>query len=108
MNAVEGRSVVIVAYRPKPGKEAALLELMRTHVPILREEGLATSREPIVCQSRDGTVVEVFEWEAGGIDKAHRNPRVGAMWKAYWECCEILPLKSLVEAGDMFAGFKPI
>src|SRR4051794_38738831 len=31
---------VIVAYRPKPGKEEALLELVRRRVPTLREEGL--------------------------------------------------------------------
>ena len=36
--------LVIVAYRPKPGKEARLLELTKEHWPILRGLGLATDR----------------------------------------------------------------
>jgi hypothetical protein len=28
-----GRTIVIVAYKPKPGKEADLLQLTREHVP---------------------------------------------------------------------------
>lgn len=108
MNQVQGRSVVIVAYKPNAGREAALLELTRTHVPILREEGLATSREPILCVAQDGTVIEVFEWETGAIEKAHVNQRVLAMWKAYSDVCEIVPLKNLAETSEMFAGFRPM
>jgi len=39
--------IVIVAYKPKPGKAAALKELTKTHVPRLYKEGLVTDREPI-------------------------------------------------------------
>ncbi len=35
-------AIVIVAYRPKPGKDADLLQLTREHVPLLRAEGLVT------------------------------------------------------------------
>jgi hypothetical protein len=38
--------IVMVAYRPREGAEARLLDLIRDHVPILRREGLATDREP--------------------------------------------------------------
>ena len=108
MNPVEGRSVVIVAYKPKAGKADQLLQLTREHLPLLREEGLATSRDPIVCRSADGTIIEVFEWEAGGTAAAHTNPRVAAMWARYGEACDIVPLKDLSEAAQMFAGFAPL
>jgi hypothetical protein len=49
--------VVIVAYRPKPGREAELLELTRDHVPFLRRLGLATDRPTTVMQNRDGVIV---------------------------------------------------
>jgi hypothetical protein len=103
-----GRTIVIVAYRPKPGREADLLQLTHEHVPLLRAEGLATDRPVTCCTAHDGTIVEVFEWEAGGIDKAHANPRVLEMWKRYAEACDIVPLKTLAEAGEMFAGFEPL
>jgi hypothetical protein len=108
MNAVEGRSVVIVAYRPKPGKDADLLQLTREHLTILREEGLATDREAIVCRADDGTIIEVFEWEAGDAAAAHANERVKALWARYWDACDIVKLQDLPEAAQMFAGFAPV
>jgi hypothetical protein len=101
--------MVIVAYRPRPGKEALLLELTRQHLPLLRVQGLATDRPSFAMRSADGTIVEVFEWKSQtAIDAAHGNPEVAKMWGRYAEACEYVPLKSLKEAGDLFAGFEPL
>ena len=53
--------IVIVAYRPKPGKKTKLLELVRNRVPTLRREDLVTDREPTIMRARDGTIIEVSE-----------------------------------------------
>jgi quinol monooxygenase YgiN len=99
----------IVAYRPKPGKENELLELVRNRVPTLRKEGLVTDRVPAIMRSRDGTIVEVSEWKSQeAIDAAHRNPNVLAMWDKFFAICECVPLNTLPEAADMFAGFTPV
>jgi quinol monooxygenase YgiN len=100
--------IVIVAYRPKPGQEAALLALVEDHVPALRREGLATDRTPVIARAKDGTIVEVFEWATGAIEKAHTNPAVLAMWEKFGAACEYVRLKDLAEAGDLFAGFSPV
>lgn len=102
------RRIVIVAYKPKPGKEADLLQLTREHVPLLREERLATNRAAIAGLAADGTVVEVFEWEAGGPEQAHTNPRVLALWERYAAACDYVPLKALPEAEQLFASFIPV
>jgi hypothetical protein len=102
------KTVVIVAYRPKAGKEAELLQLTREHVPLLRAEGLATNHPVTACQAKDGTIVEVFEWEAGGVERAHSNPAVLKLWERYASACDIVPLVSLPEASNMFASFAPI
>jgi hypothetical protein len=44
--------IVIVAYRPKPGKEKELLELVRNRVPTLRKENLVTDRAPAIMRAR--------------------------------------------------------
>jgi hypothetical protein len=103
-----GSTLVIVAYKPKPGKEDDLLQLTREHVPLLRAEGLATDRPVPVCQAQDGTIVEVFEWEAGGAQRAHSNPVVLALWGRYAAACDIVPLATLPEASTLFASFTPI
>ena len=100
--------LVIVAYKPKPGKDAELLALTREHLPLLRAEGLATSRPATVCQAADGTLIEVFEWHAGGAQKAHSNPRVLELWGRYSAVCEAVPLNTIEESKMMFAGFTPI
>jgi hypothetical protein len=98
MQAGSGCTMVIVAYKPKPGKEADLLELTREHVPLLRAEGLATDHPVTACQAKDGTVVEVFEWVDGGVQRAHTNPVVHRLWERYAAACDIVPLTTLPEA----------
>ena len=100
--------IVIVGYKPKPGKAEALRELMRSHVPRLRAEGLTTSRDPILMEAKDGTIIEVFEWvSAEAIGSAHSNPQVLTMWSEYEEVCEYVPVGTVPEAGDLFSGFAP-
>jgi len=101
--------VVIVAYRPKPGKENELIDLVRGRVPTLRKEGLVSDRVPTIMRSRDGTIIEVSEWKSReAIDAAHKNPNVLAMWNKFFAICDCIPLNTLAEANEMFAGFEPI
>jgi quinol monooxygenase YgiN len=100
---------VIVAYGPKPGKENELLELVRNRVPTLRKERLVTDRKPVIMRARDGTIIEVSEWKSRqAIDAAHQNPNVLAMWEKFFALCDCVPLKTLPEAQEMFAGFEPV
>lgn len=98
---------VIVAYRPKPGKEKDLDELMEMHVEKLREYGLATDRAPVLMKSSNGTVIEVFEWKSKeALESAHTNPDILKMWGEYEKVCEYTPLSELPESSQVFAEFK--
>jgi quinol monooxygenase YgiN len=101
--------VVIVAYRPKSGKENELLELVRNRVPTLRKENLVTDRVPTIMRARDGTIIEVSEWKSPeAIEAAHKNPNVLAMWNKFFAVCDCVPLNTVPESAEMFAGFEPI
>lgn len=101
--------IVIACYRPKPGKDAQLAELMRTHVSRLRAEGLVTDRKPILMKAEDGTFVEVFEWTSqAAIDAAHENPAVLEMWGQYEAVCTYVPIGEVPEAAALFSGFEPV
>jgi quinol monooxygenase YgiN len=100
---------VIVAYRPKPGKAAELLALVRSRVPTLKQEGLVTDRKPAIMRARDGTIIEVSEWKSReAIEAAHKNANVLAMWEKFFAVCDCVPLKTLEEASEMFAGFETV
>ncbi len=101
--------VVIVAYRPKPGKAEETLQLILNRVPTLRREGLVTDRESTMVKARDGTIIEVSEWKSReAIDAAHHNPNVLAMWEKFFAVCDCVPLKTVPETEEMFAGFEPL
>ena len=101
--------IVIVAYRPKPGQQAALESLMRRHHARLLAHGLVTDRVPILMSAADGTIVEVFEWmSAAAIAAAHDNDAVQGMWGEYAAVCDYIPLAQLPEAQALFAEFDPL
>jgi hypothetical protein len=100
---------VIVAYIPKPGKEEALLALVRKHQDVLAAEKLVTDRPAAVMRAADGTILEVFEWRsADSVQQAHSNPAVGALWAEFGEACDYRRLADLKEASDMFAEFDSV
>ena len=101
--------IVIATYRPKQGQSAALKELMKTHVAILRSQDLVTERTPILMEAADGTIIEVFEWQSKeAIESAHSNPAVLEMWAAYAKVCEYIPVGEVSETGEIFAEFTPL
>lgn len=101
--------VVIVAYRPKAGREEKLLAAVGKHLHVLRAEGLVTDRSAYVMRAADGTIVEVFEWQsAEAIQRAHGNPAVQALWAELGEACDYTPLDQLAEAHQLFAEFDAI
>lgn len=101
--------IVVACYRPRPGLDADLIELTRTHVPRLRAQGLATDRAPVIAVAADGTVVEVFEWtSAAAIEAAHSNPEVRAMWEEYDRVCTHVPIGEVEGASDLFTELTPV
>ncbi len=100
--------ISIVAYKPKPGKEEALQQLMRKHYPTLQSQGLVTDRATVMMEAKDGTIIEVFEWKSdAAIEQAHTNPEVLKMWGAYAEVCDFIPVGQVEESANVFSGFKP-
>lgn len=102
--------VVIVAYKPKPGKTSdEALALVRRRMPLLSKEGLVTDRAPVIMRGRDGTIIEVSEWKSqAAIEAAHANPNVLAFWGEIFAVIDCVPLMALPEAEEMFAGFEPL
>ena len=87
----------------------ALLRMSVTHPDgRAKAQGMATNRAVTAWQAKDGTIVEVFEWEVGGVERAHANPAVTKLWERYALACDFVPLASLPESSTMFASFVPL
>jgi hypothetical protein len=102
-------SVVVACYKPRPGAEEALLDLVRGHLPPLRSHGLVTDRAPIVMRTADGVIVEVFEWVSQeAIAAAHTNPVVLDLWKKFEAVCWYETPANVAEFMNMFSHFEPL
>ncbi len=100
---------VIVAFKPKPGKEVSLAAAIEKHYRVLQAENLVTNKAPYLMRADNGVVLEVFEWlSADAIARAHANPAVQALWAEFEGACDYVPLSSLGEAQQMFAEFEAI
>ena len=101
--------IVIVGYKPLPGKNAALQQLMLTHWEILDQQSLVSPRKPITMVAGDGTFIEVFGWKSKeAISEAHTNPEVQKMWGKFAEVCEYIPVSEVEECKGLFSEFEPI
>jgi hypothetical protein len=101
-------SISVACYKPKPGCEAALLELVRGHLPPLRAEGLVTDGASVVMRAADGTITEIFEWVSQeAIAGAHSNPAVLELWNRFAAVCQYEIPANIAEFQNMFAHFEP-
>ena len=102
-------SISVACYRPRPGREQELLDLVRNHLPPLRAQGLVTDRASIVMRAADGTIIEVFEWVSKeAIAGAHSNPVVLDLWKKFEAACVYETPSNLPEFQNMFAHFEAL
>jgi len=102
-------SITIACYKPRPGCEEALLELVRGHAAPLRALGLVTERAPIIMRTADGTLVEVFEWVSKeAIAGAHSQPAVQDLWKRFEAVCWYETPTNIAEFQNMFSHFEPV
>lgn len=101
--------LVVVGYKPKVGKEKEVEVLVKSHYDRLKRIDLVSERIPIIGQAKDGTFVEIFEWNSKqAIDEAHQHPEVQKMWGEFSEVCDYLPVGTLEEMHQLFSELKPI
>lgn len=101
--------VVIVGYKPLPGKESELIVLSKSHWNTLNAEGLVSDRKPIIVQSSTGIVVEIFGWASKeAMASAHSNATVLDLWNQYAKVAEYIPVGEVDEMKKLFSEFTPI
>ena len=99
--------VVMAMYKPKEGKVSETEALVKKHFPVLREYGLSTEKEPFIARSKDGTILEIFEWSSdSAAKKAHDHPAVAKIWEAMAKVCDFATLGGLEESKKPFPHFE--
>jgi len=94
---------MLCTYRPRKGKERALLRLLQGHWPALRRAGLATPRPARLWRARGkrggAWFYEIFQWKDGRASAAaHRSREVLAIWG---------PMEAILEGLEL-AEIEPV
>ena len=101
-------AIVVATYLTKEGKGTEFEQLLAKHVPTLQELGFATSREPIIGRSKDGSYIEIFEWQSDDAPRrAHDHPDVAEIWEKMAAIAKFGTLSALAESAEMFPHFEP-
>jgi hypothetical protein len=101
--------IVIVAYKPLPGKEQELEKLVLEHHGILKNQNLVTDRSPVIMKALNGELIEVFEWKSSGsIEEAHSNPEVHKLWARFSAVCTYENPTNIKEFNALFSEFESI
>lgn len=99
--------LVMAIYKPKSSAGGQLETLIKQHYPTLREFELATTREPFIGRSSDGSYIEIFEWVSEAAAKrAHDHPAVAKIWEAMAKVCDFGALNQLPESQKVFPQFQ--
>lgn len=100
-------SLAFAMYRPKKGKSKELKKLLKNHIPTMEKLGLITKHSAHRVESKDGTVIEIFEWKGDAAKKkAHSHPQMRAIWGPMMEICDFPLMKDLPESKLFFPNFK--
>jgi len=96
-------------YRPAPGKKEELQEILKDHIPTLRELGFITDGTAYSLESKDGTLIEVFEWVGEEAKtEAHHHPAIRTIWAKMMDICTFPGMNTLPEAEKGFPGFEVV
>jgi CDGSH-type Zn-finger protein len=102
-------AMVIACYKPKPGRDGDVLQLVRRHLPTLVREGLAEDRPGTVGRATDGTLIEIFVWKSReASEAAHANKAVMALWKEFGEASDLVVVTDIAEMHAMFPHLEHI
>lgn len=75
------RKIALIVYKPREGRTHELVDSLLENIPIMRKMGYVSFREQIVAKSKDGSILQIFEWlEEDSQEQAMADPIVQDMW----------------------------
>jgi len=101
--------IAIACYKPNKGKKDILKKIIKNHSKILLKENLLTKRPPIILDTKNGIIIEIFEWKSDiSKAKAHKNIKILKHWDKIEKNSKSVRLSEIQEAKDIYANFQPI
>jgi hypothetical protein len=103
------RHIALILYSPRKGREQELVDMLQNNIPVMRKLGLVTDREQIIARSKDGSILQVFEWKRDDSqDQAMAHPVCQDMWLKVGNISEFQKPVAVAEFNEVFSMFETI
>jgi hypothetical protein len=101
--------IALILYSPRKGREQELIEMLQHNIPVMRKLGLVTDREQILAGTKDGSIIQIFEWKSqDSQEQAMAHPVVQEMWLKAGNISEFQKPAAVAEFNEVFSMFKTI
>lgn len=101
--------IALIVYKPWKDKSKELIDSLLANIPVMRKLGLVTDREQIVAQSKDGCIIQIFEWrEEASEEQAMAHPVVQEMWMKVSKMSEFKKPMDIAEFQEQLSKFDTI
>jgi hypothetical protein len=103
------RHIALILYSPRKDREQELVEMLQNNIPVMRKLGLVTDREQIIARTKDGSILQVFEWKSeDSQDQAMAHPVCQEMWLKVGNISEFQKPAVLAEFNEVFSMFETL
>jgi hypothetical protein len=103
------RQIALILYSPRKDREQELVEMLQNNIPVMRKLGLITDREQILARTKDGSIIQLFEWKSEeSQDQAMAHPVVQEMWLKVGNISEFQKPAAVAEFNEVFSMFETI
>lgn len=101
--------ILIVSYRPAPGKFHEVVGLLRAQYQRSRALGMASTNRPLLARSAAGdlTLIATFS-HADDLDRCWEDPDFQDLDARLAEVAEMIPARSLHEASGSYMDLEEI
>jgi hypothetical protein len=101
--------IALILYSPRKGRKQELIEMLQHNIPVMRKLGLVTDREQILAGTKDGSIIQIFEWKSqDSQEQAMAHPVVQEMWLKAGNISEFQKPAAVAEFNEVFSMFKTI
>ena len=101
--------IALVVYKPRKDKTQELIDSLLSNIPAMRKLGLVTHREQIIARSKDGFIVQIFEWvKDDSEEQAMAHPLVQEMWMKVSKISDFQRPMTVAEFQEQLAKFDTI
>lgn len=103
------RHIALILYSPRKDREQELIEMLQQNIPVMRKLGLVTDREQILASTKDGSIIQLFEWKNDDSqEQAMAHPVCQEMWLKVGNISEFQKPTAVAEFNEVFSMFKTI